>query len=63
MVLTEDHLAIRAVFGMPGTNPTFQAPAQPIPVMIGMAALHLLEQPNRSQARMRLEHRADLAVP
>ena len=43
MVLTEDHLAIGAVFGAPGTNPTFQAPAQPIPVMIGMTALHLLE--------------------
>ena len=34
MVLTEDHLAIRAVFGAPGTNPTLQATTQPIPVVI-----------------------------
>ena len=63
MVLTEDHLAIGAVFDAPGTNPTLQATTQPIPVVIGMTQLHLLEQGNRSQAGMRLEHRAHLAVP
>src|SRR3954447_14745179 len=60
MVLTEDHLAIGAVFRAPGTNPALQAPTQPIPVMIGMTALHLLEYGNRSQTRMRLDHRTDL---
>jgi hypothetical protein len=63
MVLTEDHLPIGTVFGAPGTHPALQAATQPIPVMIGMTALHLLEQPNRPQAGMGLEHRADLAVP
>jgi hypothetical protein len=63
MVLTEDHLTIGAVFCAPGAHPTLQAPTQPIPVMTGMTQLHLLEQPNRSQARMGLKHRADLAVP
>ena len=58
-----DEVRIGAVLGAPRTNPTLQAPAQPIPVMIGMTALHLLEQPNRSQAGMGLKHRADLAVP
>ena len=43
MVLTEDHLAIGAVFGAPGPNPTLKAPTQPAPVMTGMAQLHLLE--------------------
>ena len=51
MVLTEDHLTIGAVFGAPGTNPTLQAPTQPIPVMIGMTALHLLEQPQPVASR------------
>jgi hypothetical protein len=50
MVLTENHLPIGTVFGAPGTNPPLQAPTQPIPVMIGMTALHLLEHPNQSQA-------------
>jgi hypothetical protein len=63
MVLTEDHFTIGAVFGTPGTNPALQATTQPIPVVVGMTALHLLEQGNRSQAGMGLEHRADLAVP
>src|SRR5277367_5154378 len=63
MVLTEDHLAIGAVFGAPGTNPTLQASTQPIPILTGMTQLHLLEQGNWSQTRMRLEHRADLAIP
>jgi hypothetical protein len=63
MVLTEDHLAIGAVFGAPGTNPTLQASTQPIPILTGMTQLHLLEQGNWSQTGMRLEHRADLAIP
>ena len=63
VVLTEDHLTIGAVFGAPGANPTLKATTQPVPVMAGMTQLHLLEQPNRSQAGMGLEHRADLAVP
>lgn len=44
MVLTKDYLAIGAVSGARGTNLTLQAPTQPVPVMIGMTALHLLEQ-------------------
>jgi len=62
VILTEDHLAIGAVLGAPGANPPLQATAQPIPVMIGMTALHLFEHRDRPQAGMRLEHRADLAV-
>ena len=52
MVLTEDHLPIGAVLGAPGADPALQATTQPIPVMIGMTQLHLLEQGNRSQAGM-----------
>jgi len=63
MVLTEDHLAIGTVLRAPGTNPAFQATAKPIPVMIGMAALHLFEHRDRPQAGTRLEQRADVAVP
>jgi hypothetical protein len=36
---------------------------QPIPVMVGMTRLHLLEQGNWSQTGMRLDHRADFAAP
>ena len=43
--------------------PPLQATAQPIPVMIGMTALHLFEHRDRPQAGMRLEQRTDLAVP
>src|SRR5580698_8766357 len=63
MILTEDHIAIGAVLGSPGAHPALQATAQPIPVMIGMPALHLFEHSDRPQAGMRLEQRADLAVP
>ena len=63
VILTEDHFAIGAVLGAPGTNPAFQGTAKPIPIMIGMAALHLFEHRDRPQAGMRLEQRADLAVP
>jgi len=63
MVLTEDHLAIGAMFGAPGANPTLKAATQPVPVMTGMTQLHLLEEGDRSQIGMSLEHRADLAVP
>ena len=63
VILTEDHLAISAVFGAPCTNPALQATTQPIPVMTGMTALHLFEHRDRPQAGMRLEQRADLAVP
>ena len=63
VILTEDHLAIGAVLGAPGANAAFQATTQPIPVMIGMTALHLFEHRDRPQAGMRLEQREDLAVP
>ena len=63
VVLTEDHLAIGAVLGPPCANPALQATTQPIPVMIGMTALHLFEHRDWPQAGMRLEHRADFAVP
>jgi len=63
VILTEDHLAIGAVLRPPGANPALQAATQPVPVMIGMTALHLFEHRDRPQAGMRLEHRADLAVP
>ena len=43
VVLTEDHLAIGAVFGAPGPNPTLKTTTQPVPVMTGMTQLHLLE--------------------
>ena len=51
------------MFGAPGANPTLQATAQPVPVMIGMAALHLLDQGDRPQPGLGFEHRADLGVP
>ena len=54
---------IGAVLGSPGANPAFQATKQPIPVMIGMPALHLFEHRDRPQAGMCLEQRADLAAP
>ena len=63
VILTEDHLAIGAVLGAPGANPALQAAAQPIPVMIGMTALHLFEHRDGPQAGMGLEQRPDLAVP
>ena len=63
VVLTEDHLAIGAVLPPPGANPALQATTQPIPVMIGMTALHLFEHRDRPQAGMCLEQRPDLAVP
>jgi hypothetical protein len=63
VILTEDHLPIGAVLRAPGANPTLQATTQPIPVMIGMTALHLFEHRDRPQAGMRLEQQADLAVP
>jgi hypothetical protein len=63
VVLPEDHLPVGAVFGAPGANPALQAAAQPVPVVIGVAALHFLEQRDRPQAGLGLEHRADLAVP
>jgi hypothetical protein len=63
MVVAEDHLAIGAVFGAPGPNPTLKTTTQPVPVMTGMTQLHLLDQGNRSQTGMCLEHRADLAIP
>jgi hypothetical protein len=42
MVLTEDHLALSAVFGTPGADTTLQGAAQPIPIAFGMASLHLV---------------------
>jgi hypothetical protein len=63
VVLSEDHLPVGAVLGTPGANPALQAAAQPIPVVIRVAALHFLEQRDRPQAGLGLEHRADLAVP
>ena len=47
MVLAEDHLAIGAVLGSPGAHPALKAATQPIPVMIGMTALHLFEHRDR----------------
>jgi hypothetical protein len=63
VILTEDHLAIGTVLRTPGAHPALQATTQPIPVMIGMTALHLFEHRDRTQAGMHLEQRADLAVP
>ena len=63
MILTEDHFPIGAVLSSPGAHSALQATTQPIPVMIGMTALHLFEHRDRAQAGMCLEQRADLAVP
>jgi hypothetical protein len=63
VVLTEDDLAVRAMFGAPGTHPALEAAAETIPVMIGMATLHLFEQGHRPQAGCGFEHGADLSVP
>ena len=63
VVLTEDHLAVGAVLGAPSAHPAFQAAAEPVPIMIRVAAQHLVEHPDGPQARRGLEHRADLAVP
>jgi hypothetical protein len=35
MVLTEDHLAIGAVFGAPGSNTALKATTQPVPYVDG----------------------------
>ena len=63
VVLAEDHLTISAMFGPPAANPALQTTAQPVPVVIGATALHLLEQSDRPQPRLGLEHRADLSIP
>jgi hypothetical protein len=56
-------MTVSALFGPPGADPALQTTAQPVPVMIGAAALHLLEQGDRPQTRLGLEHRADLGIP
>src|SRR5215813_431041 len=63
VVLAEDDLTVSAVLGPPGADPALQTTAQPVPVVLGAATLHLLEQGDRPQARLGLEHRADLGVP
>ena len=63
VVLAEDHLARRAVLGTPGADATLQRAAQPIPVAVGMAPLHLLQHRHRAQARTDGEQRQDVALP
>lgn len=55
--------ARRAVLGTPGADATLQRAAQPIPVAVGMAPLHLLQHRHRAQARTDGEQRQDLALP
>ena len=50
VVLTEDHLALSSVFGTPGADTTLQGAAQPIPIALGMAPLHLVQHHHRPHA-------------
>ena len=63
VVLTEDHLAVGAVLGPPSAHPALQAAAEPVPIMVRVAAQHLVEHPDGPQTRRNLKHRTNLAVP
>jgi hypothetical protein len=63
MILAEDHLALSAVLGAPGADATLQRAAQTIPVAIGVASLHCLQQRHRSHAGTVGQQRQDVALP
>ena len=63
MVLAEDHLPLRPVQAMPGAHPPFERAAQPVPIAVRMATLHLLEQGDRPQTGPALQQRQDVALP
>ena len=63
MVLAKDHFPVRAVFGAPVPDASLQCTAQPMPVAVGMASLHLLQQRHRPQTGAIGEQRQDLALP
>ena len=63
MVLAEDHLPLRPVQAMPGADPPLQRAAQPVPIAVRMAPLHLLEQGDRPQAGPALQQAAGCRSP
>jgi hypothetical protein len=63
VVLAKDHLALGAVLGAPGADATLQCAAQAIPVAIGMASLHFLQQRHRPHAGAAGKQRQDVALP
>ncbi len=63
VVLAEDHLALRAVFGAPRAHATLQGAAQAVPVAVGMAALHLFQHRHRPHVGTAGQQRQDVALP
>jgi len=63
VALPEDHLALCAVLGAPAAHTALDGAAQAIPVAVGMAQLHLVEQRDRPQARAADQQWQDLALP
>jgi hypothetical protein len=63
MLLAEDHLPGRAVQGAPGAHPALQGAPQSVPIALGVASLHLLQQGDGPQAWVGLQEREDVALP
>ena len=62
MLLTKDHLPLRAMQRLPVADPPLQRASQ-IVGKARMPALHLQQQGNRTQSRRGPQHWYDLAVP
>src|SRR5689334_15370542 len=63
MVLAKDHVPLRSVQAMPGAHPPLERAAQPVPIAVRMATLHLLEQGDRPQAGPAFQQWQDVALP
>src|SRR5690606_8323811 len=61
MLLPEYHLPLAAMQGMPGADPPFQRPPDPLP-KFRMTPQHLLKNSNRPQARPSLQERHHLTI-
>ena len=62
MLLTKDHLPLRAMQRLPLADPPLQRASQ-IVRKARMPSLHLQQQRDRTQSRRGPQHRYDLAVP
>jgi hypothetical protein len=54
---------VKLSLGAPAPHAAFDGAAQAIPVVVGMAQLHLLEQRDRPQARAADQERQDVGLP
>ncbi|MEY9778634.1 hypothetical protein ABIA23_000036 [Sinorhizobium fredii] len=61
MNLAKDDFLLVAIDGPPGTDPPFHCPANAF-AELRMAAQHLIEDGDRTNARCRLQQRHDLGI-